>query len=350
MGPKGGQKGRGHRTNRPNRLLLERSPYLLQHAYNPVDWYPWCDEAFEAARRTDRPVFLSIGYATCHWCHIMAHESFEDPEIADLLNEHFVCIKVDREERPDIDAVYMQVCQMMIGTGGWPLTIVTTPDKRPFFAATYLPKDRRFGLIGLRDVLTTLASAWHERRDELLAMADQVVDALDEAAARLSSGEEVTPDVLHLAYRQISDNYDENFGGFSAAPKFPSPHAIMFLLRRWRRTGDERALRMAEHTLRAMRMGGLFDHVGFGFHRYSTDEQWLVPHFEKMLHDQALLSMAYTEAYLATGREEHSRTVREVFEYVLRDMTSPEGAFYSAEDADSEGEEGRFYLFSNSFL
>jgi uncharacterized protein YyaL (SSP411 family) len=333
----------------PNKLISEKSPYLLQHAQNPVDWYPWGADAFNRAHKENKPIFLSIGYSTCHWCHVMAKESFEDPEVARLLNETFVCIKVDREERPDIDNTYMAVCQMMSGSGGWPLTIIMTPDKKPFFASTYVPKETRFGRIGMKEIIPGIKALWAGRRNELLASAGQIAGALEqiEREARGSLGSELGESTLKKAYDQLARSFDAQNGGFGTAPKFPTPHNLMFLLRYWKRTGDKPALAMVEKTLEAMRLGGIYDHVGFGFHRYSTDNRWFLPHFEKMLYDQALLAMAYIEAYQATdGKEAYEQTAREIFSYVLRDMTNREGGFYSAEDADSEGEEGRFYLWT----
>ncbi|NQT88250.1 thioredoxin domain-containing protein [bacterium] len=337
------------KTGHTNRLAKEKSPYLLQHAHNPVDWYPWGDEAFETARKLDKPIFLSIGYSTCHWCHVMAHESFEDEAVAKLMNDAFICIKVDREERPDVDTVYMTVCQMMTGSGGWPLTIIMTPDKKPFFAGTYIPKTTRFGRTGMLDLIPKLTEAWKTKRADILKSANQITEAL--RRPRPAVGDvDLDENILKLGANQLGGRYDPDFGGFGRAPKFPTPHNLLFLLRQWRRTGDGKLLAMVENTLQWMRRGGVYDHVGFGFHRYATDPVWLLPHFEKMLYDQALLTLAYTEAHQATGKPEYADTAREILTYVLRDMTSPQGGFYSAEDADSEGEEGKFYLWANDEL
>ena len=338
------------RAQRPaNRLGLEKSPYLLQHAHNPVDWYPWSDEAFEKAHAEDKPIFLSIGYSTCHWCHVMERESFEDEEVAALLNQGFVSIKVDREERPDIDAVYMTVCQMMTGSGGWPMTIMLTPDKKPFFAATYIPKGSRTGQVGLMQLLPRVIDIWENRREEVLANGEKVAQVLS-TPPRRAGRRELGPDTLEQARRRLSLRFDPRHGGFSRAPKFPTPHNLTFLLRDWSREGRAESLHMVESTLDAMRRGGVYDQIGFGFHRYSTDSEWLVPHFEKMLYDQAQLVMAYVEAYQATGKASYAATAREVIEYVLRDLSSPEGGFYSAEDADSEGVEGKFYVWTSDEL
>ncbi|MFO8192117.1 MAG: thioredoxin domain-containing protein [Bacillota bacterium] len=340
----------------PNRLIKEKSPYLLQHAYNPVDWYPWGKEAFDMAEVEDKPIFLSIGYSTCHWCHVMEKESFEDLEIATLLNKYYISVKVDREERPDIDQIYMAACQALTGQGGWPLTIVMGADKTPFFAATYLPKHSRPGLIGLMELLPRLHELWNNDRPRIARTAGELADFLRRQSLReiktLKRGEEGMPsdELLDRVYQQLAEMYDHHHGGFGQAPKFPSPHRLIFLLRYWKRTGRKEALTITVNTLKAMYNGGIFDQIGFGLHRYSVDRRWLVPHFEKMLYDQALTALAAMEAYHVSGEPEMSAFARKICQYVLTILVSPAGAFYSAEDADSEGEEGTFYLWTRAEL
>jgi uncharacterized protein YyaL (SSP411 family) len=328
-----------------NRLANEKSPYLLQHAYNPVDWYSWSDEAFQSAKEEDKPVFVSIGYSTCHWCHVMEKECFEDNQVADLMNRTFICIKVDREERPDLDAAYMAVCQSMGRNCGWPLNVIMTPDKNPFFVASYIPKDNRYGAVGMLSLVPQIGDIWRTRRAEMESIGKEIKEQLA-VQAIVEADNILDKNILDNTFEQMFLRFDQENGGFGRAPKFPSPHNLLFLLRYSNRTNEKTASMIVEKTLRAMRLGGIFDQIGLGFHRYSTDSQWLIPHFEKMLYDQALLSLVYLEAYQALGAPKFMITAKETLEYVLRDLASPEGGFYSAEDADSEGEEGKYYLWT----
>lgn len=336
-------------NRKPNKLINEKSPYLLQHAHNPVNWNPWVEEAFAKAKAEDKPIFLSIGYSTCHWCHVMEKESFENEEVAAILNKYFVAIKVDREERPDIDSIYMTVCQTLTGSGGWPLTIFMTPDKKPFYAGTYFPTESRHGMPGIKDVLNSIAQQWNEERENIVASSEKIVEHIKNINKKVNLvelGEEIGEDEIHNAYNSFKSVYDSNYGGFGRSPKFPAPHNLQFLLRYWKNYNEPKALEMVEKTLQAMYEGGIFDHIGFGFSRYSTDERWLIPHFEKMLYDNALIAAIYIEAFEATGKGFYKGVAEKIFTYILRDMTSPEGGFYSAEDADSEGEEGTYYLLT----
>ncbi len=327
-----------------NKLIHEKSPYLLQHAHNPVNWFPWGEEAFRKAKEENKLVFLSIGYSTCHWCHVMAHESFEDEEVANALNRSYVAIKVDKEERPDIDSVYMGVCQMLTGQGGWPLTVILTPDKKPVFAGTYFPKHSRYRMPGILDILSAVADQWQNNPSELLVSADEITALLQQEEKSSEKG--LSKDILHETFQTFSQTFDEQYGGFGSSPKFPTPHHLLFLLRYAYFEKNDRALEMAEKTLRQMYRGGIFDHIGFGFSRYSTDEKWLVPHFEKMLYDNALLTIAYLEAFQITHEELYKTVAVKTMDYVLRELTDENGGFYCAQDADSEGVEGKYYVFT----
>lgn len=326
-----------------NHLKDQSSPYLLQHAENPVDWYPWGEEAFTKARQEDKPVFLSIGYSTCHWCHVMEQESFENLEIAEILNKNFVSIKVDREERPDIDSVYMSVCQALTGNGGWPMSIFMTPEQKPFFAGTYFPPISSRGMAGMHDLLIVIAEQWKNKKEELILSAEHILAHIRTEDERLR--EHMDTALPDAAVKLFAESFDEKYGGFGSAPKFPSPHNLLFLMLYAQIKGEKDAFFMASRTLERMRRGGIFDHIGFGFSRYSTDKYFLVPHFEKMLYDNALLIMAYAAAYKISGDESFLDTAEKTAAYVLSDLTDEDGAFYSAQDADSGGEEGGFYTW-----
>ncbi|OLN32679.1 thioredoxin domain-containing protein [Desulfosporosinus metallidurans] len=352
-----------------NRLIKEKSPYLLQHAYNPVDWYPWGQEAFDKAAGENKPIFLSIGYSTCHWCHVMERESFEDQEVAAVLNRYFIAIKVDREERPDVDHLYMAFCQALTGSGGWPLTLLMTPEKKPFFAGTYFPKTQRYGRRGLMELLEQVGSLWKTNEAKVRESGDEIVAAVHSQRSipnktrplsssindpSLKDGQGSASEAIQTwgtqliekAYKLLAQSFDARYGGFGRAPKFPTPHTLTFLLRYAQDHPQEKALAIVRKTLDGMAQGGIYDHVGFGFARYSTDEKWIVPHFEKMLYDNALLALAYLESYQLEHHPKDAQIAQDIFTYVLRDMTSPEGGFYSAEDADAEGIEGKFHVWT----
>jgi len=329
-----------------NRLIFDKSPYLLQHAENPIDWYPWSEQAFEKARAEDKPVFVSIGYSTCHWCHVMAHESFEDTEVAKVLNRHFVAIKVDREERPDLDNTYMAACQMMTGRGGWPLNLILTPGQQPFFAATYIPRNARQGMAGLIDLLEKVAELWLTDRSRLLQTGEEVRRVLADLAESAPKERPISELPLQNAYHNYLTSFDRQHAGFTSAPKFPSPLNLSLLLRIWQRTGEENAKAMALQTLQQIRLGGIYDQLGFGLHRYSVDAEWLVPHFEKMLYDQALLALASLDAFQATNDKFFGQMAGEILLYIRRDLGHPEGGFCCGEDADSKEGEGFFYLWT----
>jgi uncharacterized protein YyaL (SSP411 family) len=333
-------------TRKPNRLIHESSPYLKQHAHNPVDWFPWGEEALAKAKELDRPIFLSIGYSACHWCHVMEHESFEDPEVGKLLSEHFISIKVDREERPDLDQIYMTAVQLLTQHGGWPMSMFLTPDLEPFYGGTYFPPTDRHGLPSFKKLVLALADAWKNRRTEIVTSATQITAGVQESMKLEAGDGTLGPDLLRGAAKMLQRAFDPRFGGFGQAPKFPHPMELRLLLRIAKRFGDESALDMVRTTLDQMAMGGLYDQLGGGFHRYSTDQRWLVPHFEKMLYDNALLAVAYLEGYQVTGNEFYREIVEKTLAYVGREMTAYDGAFFSTQDADSEGVEGKFFVWT----
>jgi uncharacterized protein YyaL (SSP411 family) len=334
----------------PNRLINETSPYLLKHAYNPVDWYPWGDEALDRAIREDKPILLSIGYSACHWCHVMERESFENQAIANLMNEKFVNVKVDREERPDLDTVYMEAVQMLTGSGGWPMTVFLTPEGKPFYGGTYFPSEDRQNMPGFPRVLLAISESYQNSRGDVDRVTQQLAAQMGRTGELTPSATLLTVDILHQAYAKVATNFDYEAGGFGSAPKFPQPMILEFLLRYYHHGYNPRALEMVELTLEKMAFGGIYDQIGGGFHRYSTDDSWLVPHFEKMLYDNALLVRLYLHGYQITQRSLYRRVAQETLDYVLREMTGPEGGFYSAQDADSEGVEGKFFLWTQDSI
>lgn len=329
-----------------NHLINEKSPYLLQHAENPVNWYPWCKKAFDRAEAEDKPVFLSIGYSTCHWCHVMAHESFENNEIAEILNKEYIAVKVDREERPDIDAVYMNVCQAVTGSGGWPLTVILTPSQNPFFVGTYFPRNSLYGQAGLMDILRKIAFMWKNQKEDLLNAGADIVRSIFHREEQEQVSGTPSQALLETGADILSQNYDKQYGGFGQAPKFPVPHNLMFLMRYGKVRKNDAFLSMVKNTLYRMGVGGIFDHIGGGFSRYSTDSKWLIPHFEKMLYDNALLAVAYMEAYQLTKDNFYKAVARQTLDYMIRELKEEDGGFFCGQDADSEGVEGKYYYFT----
>ncbi len=329
-----------------NRLVFETSPYLLQHAANPIDWYPWSKEAFDLAKKKDKPIFLSIGYSTCHWCHVMEHESFEDQEVADLMNKTFINIKVDREQRPDVDQIYMEVTQMMNNRGGWPMTIIMTPDQKPFFSGTYFPKETRGRLVGMVELIPKVAEMWVTNRENLLDISNKILYTLTSNYSTSDNIGQISESSIDKCYQNLRNSYDSSDGGFGTQPKFPRSHDFSFLLKYYSKTKNIEALEMAEFSLNKIRNGGIYDQIGYGLHRYSVDKRWLVPHFEKMLYDQALLIHAFIDLYMVTKNDRYKEIVNEIITYLERDMLSDLGVFYSAEDADSQGKEGTYYIWT----